>query len=304
MNLIQGLQSDILDPKTSLSSILRKAKVLASTLRNEKFEKWVDNELNGYPGDKKEIPDYRQGRTESFGHFTGPFGSGMENAPIPTLNLPEPVKEFASRFFFFQGVRALESLIKKDSSLFCEPWPANAMALMSDRIYEGYVCMSAWKSITRSQVEQVLDTVRNKLLSFVLELQKNHPEVSKSEDAISRVPEGQVASAVNTIILGSQNIVASGFGIEQRVDQQIPENDMDALLRYIKEIGLPADEAKELKKAVEEDGPRPERDKLGSKVAGWLGKMTEKIAEGTLNIPMQVVSALIMQALSSYYGWH
>lgn len=303
MNLIQGLQSDILDSRTSLSSILRKAKVLASTLRNERFEKWVDNELNGYPGNKEEIPDYRQGPTESFGHFAGPFGSGMKNAPIPTLNLPEPVKEFASRFFLFEGVRALESLVEKDSSSFCERWPANIIALTSDRVYEGYVCMSAWKSISRGQVEQVLDTVRNKLLGFILELQKKHPKISESKDAISKVPREEVTSAVNTFILGSYNVVASGFGVDQRVDQQILQNDIDALLRYVKEIGVPADDVKELKKAVEEDGPRAEPGKLGSKVAGWLGKMTKKIADGTLNLPMTVISTLIMQALSSHYGW-
>lgn len=304
MNLIQELQNDILDQKTSLSSILRKAKVLASILRNEDLKKWVDNELNGYQSNKKEeVPEYRQGRADSFGDFVGSFGRGLKNVPIPTLNLPEPFQNGASELHLVEGVRALESLIESDSSLFSIQWPADIVAIMSDKIYEGYVCISAWKSVSRGQVEQVLDTVRNRLLNFVLELKERYPEISKSEDAISEVPKEQVASVVNTYIVGSQNVVASGFGIDQNVHQQIRENDLDALLKYMEKIGVPADDIKELKKAIEEDGPRTEPGKFGSKVVDWVCKMTKKILEGTWKVAISSASTLITKALSCYYGW-
>lgn len=305
MNLIQELQNDILDSKTSLSSILRKAKVLASTLKNKEFKNWVDNELNGYPESKEKIPDYRQGRAESYGHFSGPFGSALKNFPIPSLNLPGQIKKHANELLLVQGVRVFESLIEieGDSSDFHIPWPTDIVAIISDKVVQGYICISAWKSVSRGQVEQVLDTVRNRLLNFVLDLQERYPKISKSKDALLEVPEKQVASAVNTYIIGSHNVVTSGFGISQQVQQQIHSNDLDSLLRYMQEIGVQRDDAKELKKAIEEDGSRTEPGKFGSKVADWIGRMTKKILKGTWKVALSTTLTLITKALAYYYGW-
>ena len=303
MNLIQELQNDILDSKTGLSSILRKAKVLASTLRNGEFKKWVDNELNGYPDNKEGIPDYRQGRVENYGNFSGPFGSALKNIPIPSLNLPERLKKHSNELLLVEGVRVFESLIESDSSNFHIPWPADIVAIISDKIIQGYICISAWKSVSRGQVEQVLDTVRNRLLNFVLDLQERYPKISKSKEALLAVPEKQVASAVNTYIFGGHNVVASGFDINQRVEQRIHANDLDSLLRYMEEIGVPGHDAKELKKAIEEDGPRTQPDIFGSKVVNWIAKTTKKILKGTWKSTLQTTLILITKALACYYGW-
>lgn len=303
MNLIQELQNDILDPKTNLSSILRRARVLASILRNEEFKKWVDDELNGYKGNNEEIPDYRQVHVESFGDFVNQLGNQWKNVPIPTLNLPDRTKKFATEFLLAEGVRALESHIESDLPCFNAQWPANLVAIISDKIYRESNCISAWKSISRGQVEQVLDTVRNRLLDFVIELQERYPEIGESEDAISKVPKKQVSSVVNTFIFGNNNVVASGSGIDQEVHQQIHKNDLDALLRCIEMIGVPSDDAEELKKAIEEDGPRTGLGKFGSKVADWVGKMTKKTLEGTWKVASSSAQTLITKALFDYYGW-
>lgn len=284
MSLIQELQDDILDSKTSLSSILRRAKVLASDLKNEEFKKWVDNELNGYSGNNKEIPEYRKRTAYNFGHFFGSFGSEANNVPIPMLNLPEPIKKYVEMLVFAEGVRALESLIESDSDSIKYLWPADMCAIVADKIYEDMVCVSAWKSVSKSNVEQVLDTVRTRLLNVVLELRDKYPEINKSNDALSDVPKEQVTSMVNTYILGSNNIVASGNDIDQKVSQNIIKNDIDSLLKYLKEIGVPGDDASQLKNAIEEDGARTEPRKFGSKVADWVGNMTKKILEGTWNV--------------------
>lgn len=302
MSIIQELQDDILDSKTNLSSILRKAKVLAYDLKNEEFKKWVDNELNGY-SNENEIPDYRKSMAYNFGHFIGSFGRQMKNAPIPTRNLPEPFKKFAEDLVFYNGVRALESLIEDNSDKNSILWPADMVAIVSDKIYEDMVCISAWKSISRSKVEQILDTVRNRLLNVVLELREKYPDINESNDALSKVPKEQVASIFNTYILGSNNVVASGIDIEQNVSQKIIKNDIDGLLKYMKEIGVPAEDASQLKNAIAEDGPRTEQRKFGSKVADWVGKMTKKILEGTWNVAITSAPTLITKALSRYYGW-
>jgi hypothetical protein len=302
MGLISDLQRDMLDPKTSLSTILRKAKVLASTLRNEELKKWVENELSGYGDNKEEVPDYRRGQPENLGDFVGGFGARMKNAPIPTLNLPNQIKEFASELYIVEGVRTLESHLESDSHNFFIPWPADLVALLSNQFYKGYVCLRAWKSFSRGKVEQVLDSVRNRLLNFILELQERYPEVAKSEEAISDIPREQVTPMVNTYIFGSHNVVASGINIEQTV-HQMQTNDLDGLLKYMEKIGVGSSDVKELEKAIKEDGSRTEPGKFGSKVTDWVGKMTKKILEGVWNVSIQAGPTLLAEALFRYYGW-
>jgi hypothetical protein len=202
-----------------------------------------------------------------------------------------------------EGVRALESTLQGDSSSFNIPWPTDIVAILSGQIFRGYVCLSAWKSLSRGQIEQVLDTVRNRLLSFVLDLKEKYPEISKSEEAISGIPKEQVASSFNTYIFGSYNVVASGIGIDQKVHQQIARNDLDALLKYLENIGVPRDDTRELEKAIKADGSKTEQNKFGPKVAEWIGKMIKKILEGAWNVSISTAPELLTKALSRYYGW-
>src|SRR5665213_2227657 len=58
MTLLREIQAAATDPTVDVSTLLRKAKILAARLKNPEFEAWVDNELNGYE-DRKAVPLYR-----------------------------------------------------------------------------------------------------------------------------------------------------------------------------------------------------------------------------------------------------
>ena len=117
-DLMEGIQTDILDPSIPLSSVLRKAKVLAYRLNNGEFKDWVSQELDGYTGDIDLLPDYRKSSTHSLGDFVGPFWSTMRNTPIPTLGLSDELDEFAGSLSLFEGIRALESLLENEEVRF------------------------------------------------------------------------------------------------------------------------------------------------------------------------------------------
>jgi len=57
-SLVLELQKDALDKNTRVSDLLRKAFVVSKKLSIIKIEKWLENELNGYPLNSN-IPDYR-----------------------------------------------------------------------------------------------------------------------------------------------------------------------------------------------------------------------------------------------------
>jgi len=302
MSLIKELEADIIDQKSSLSVILKKAKVLSYMLKNDEFKRWVDKELGGYiSGDV--VPEYRKCATESLGYFSGYFGAALKNVPIPTGHLSKELTKFSKQHAFFEGVRALESLVEGESDQFKVPWPANLVAFISDKIFEGYICLSAWKITTKAQVEQVLDTIRNRLLSFILELQEKNPDISKSEDAISKVPKEQITSVFNTYIYGSNNVVATGSEVFQNVNQQVHSNDLKSLLDYMSKIGVQSAEVIELKEAITADGKRTEPNNLGTKVKDWINKMTSKVLDGSWQIAIGTASELIAKALAIYYGW-
>ncbi len=307
MFVFDEIQADILDPSVKLSTIMRKAKVLAYNLKNKEFKEWVDQELNGYTGSWKTWPDYRKTFSQSYGNFVGAFGRQLSNAPIPTLNFPEEVQEFASTLPFPQGVRelesTLESLHERGETFLAYQWPADFTALIARYVYQDMVCLQAWKALNKGQIEHVLDTVRNRLLNFVLELREISQETVDKSGKPQPIPVEKVSQVFNTYIMGSHNVVASGASVTQTVEQKIMQRDFTSLKENLKSLGIDEHEINELKEALEADGKRTKEQHFGTRVGSWLGKMTQKIATGVWKIGMEAGPVLLTNAISAYYGW-
>jgi len=215
LNLLTEIRNGILDPSILLSSTLRKAKVLAYRLKNADFKDWVDQELNGYVGDRDAIPGYRKVSSQSYGHFTS-IAWKLENAPIAPACLPEPIQEFSLTVVFSEGIRSLECLVDGQGDSIRYPWPADLLALLSGTVYEGMTCLFAWRHVSRSQIEQVLDAVRNRLLSFVLELEELQPslgEVSSGREIT--IPSEKIEQLFQVHIWGGYNVLGDGRPIYQ-----------------------------------------------------------------------------------------
>ena len=88
------------------------------------------------------------------------------------------------------------------------------LLVVQDEIYQGYRSVQAWWVINKSSFEQILDTVRNRLLSFALEHEKREGSVIGS--TIESPPLTRVISQVfNTYIMGGQNIVGTVTNMTQ-----------------------------------------------------------------------------------------
>ena len=302
MSIIQQLQEDIVNPEVSLAPILRRAKILAYRLRHDEFKTWIDSELNGYP-DKDSIPRYRRFTAHNYGYFANAFHH-MNNASIPTINLPDPIKEFMQELDIDMGVGSLEDLMdnpdmRKDGAV-KSPWLSDVVAVAAQyQIYKNMNLLDAWKVISSNQVMGILEAVRNKLLAFILELQDSFPELAESDDRIGEVPLDQTTNIFNTHIHGNQNVVAAGANITQDVRQVVRSNDLSSLLSYLKSIGVPEADTQELKEAVEEDGPREKSAGLGPRVSAWLVK---KIPEWGVNAAMSSTIPMVFKALEQFNG--
>lgn len=198
-NRFEEIIDDLVNPSVRLSDILRKASIVASQLKNDEFKEWLRQEQNGYKS-LESIPEYRHLTTHLVGQFSGPFGRSISNAPIPFAALPGRARDNFKKMKMSQGISNLEATIAGGEG---DTLQANVPADLLPYIegFEGYGCIGAWNVISKSQVSQILDTVRNRLLTFVLELQEQHPELAVSAEAISNLPPKEVQTIFMTNII-------------------------------------------------------------------------------------------------------
>ena len=303
--LLREIQDAAAGSKVPVTELLRKAQILAARLDHQPLKDWIRWELDGYP-DEDSLPEYRRlGRVMVKGHFQGAFGSGLQNAQIAEASFSgedEWVRENWFRHDFYEGVASLEAILESSDQTFQVPWPADLLALYGRQMYEGMVCMQAMKVISRGSIVHVLDAVRNKLLAFSLEIEREAPDAGEAAPGEHPVPEEKLTQIFNTNIYGGQATVAAGNrDVVQRPIQtqlQINWNELEAELHG---LGLGTDETAELRSALESDAAITPPGQLGPATQGWLGKITQKVAAGSLTLASGVttdmVAALVLKAL-------
>ena len=296
MTLMDDIKSALTNDSASLSNTLRKAKILATTMRLSEFREWVDYELGGYPK-QSEVPAYRVLRTQSVGQFSGPFGSGASNVILPTSNLPSELRDLVDTLTMRQGVGQLEALHTDDVA---HRWPSELVTLARPlmKMSDGMELIDARRPISSSAISGILDQVKNKLLDFLLSLEENHITVESMSSTKSDTARARNLFNVN--IYGSGNIVASGENVHQH-STSVKAGDLGSLLNFLNDLGISDDAVTELQDALSEDGP-PKDDGLGPRVRAWVGGVAESAAMGTIGAGSQLAVSKIASAILAYYG--
>lgn len=255
MSLLRQIQDAAIDSSIDLPTLLRKCKVLAARLGNDDFKRWIENELSGYDS-KDDLPEYRILNVNSKGHFGGPFGSGIRYADIPLSCMPENFRENLAHSYLMQPIAAIASLAASEKSgTLQEPWNPDIVAHYGRGIYERMVCMQAWKVIPSSALVAALDTVRTRVLNFVLEIEAQNPAAGEAMTNEKPLPQETVQQIFNTYITGNvQNLASGGTNIKQHAnwqegtDQEIFAKLLDAIFA----ANLPKTVQEEVSGAVEE----------------------------------------------------
>jgi hypothetical protein len=227
MSLLREIQDAAINSKTDLASLLRKCKVLAARLGSEEFKSWVDSELSGYK-DVAQLPEYRILHVNSKGHFSGAYGSGLNNADIPIFCLPEKFRESMSQSHIMEPVASIEALVSKsDGGTAQEPWSPDFVAMVGQKIYHRMNCMQAWKVIPITALIAALDEIRNRILNFVLEIEAEDPNAGEAALNSASVAPEKVHQIFNTYISGSVQNVATG---SHSFEQNATNNDINGEL--------------------------------------------------------------------------
>ena len=218
-------------------------KVLAARLGSDDFKTWIDRELSGYDR-KEDLPEYRIIYVNSKGHFNGAFGSGIRNADIPLLCVPEDLRESLGHTYMFQPVAAMAALVaKNESGTLQEPWNPDIVAHVGRGIYERMVCMQAWKVIPATAFVAALDTIRTRVLNFALEIEATNPNAGESMPAEKLIPPETVQHIFNTYITGNvQNLASGSTNVSQSASWKsgVGAEALDKLLAAIASAEIPA----------------------------------------------------------------
>ncbi|QKC95926.1 AbiTii domain-containing protein [Mesorhizobium sp. NZP2298] len=159
--LVEEIQRDALNPNVPVSTILRKVKLAAAKLKLTKIEDWVEHELNGYG--TTELPDYRilYGRPQAFNPYNG---------WIPIILDDQEVNDLLSRCDTKQSLSSLEDTISRSKGHVEMPLPASIINSLNRDMRVKFGRMAVHLSI--SQVQSVVDSVRNLILDWAIGLEK------------------------------------------------------------------------------------------------------------------------------------
>lgn len=304
MTLLHQIQEEIVKENADLSSVLLKLQLLASRLGSGVLEEWVRHESEGYPKDF-DVPSYRIVGMTFKGTFLGPLGAEIRNAPIPTYIVEKHAGTKWTHCEVRESIAGISELLRmseKKGALGIDA--SNLILLLEGKVYQEYTCNAISATISRSELVEIQQSVRSRILKLTLELEKSIPTAAlvtfgapKNADTN---PE-KVQQIVQNIICGNVNSVVTGSGDAQIV-VKIGVRDSKSFIKYLVTAGMPDKDAKEFAEIIESEKPFSRENPFGDKAKTWLEKNLKKIAGGTWNIGISVAKKILTEAVSKYYG--
>jgi hypothetical protein len=265
-----------------------KLRFLAARLGSAPLEEWVKHEAEGYP-DRAELPDYRKIGVSYTGTFSGPFGSGISNAPIPPYLIEKYAGDHWTLYEIRQSVAAVDDLIAVDKGK-----------------YEQYACNSVTGTISKASLVELQNAVRNRVLELTLQIEKTIPsaaEISLGPQPSPPEPKDReaVTQITNQTIYGNVTTVSStGSGANLHV--HVAQGDVQAVVRALETAGIPKEDAAEFAELVATERPESENEPFGKSTKQWIAESIRKAANGTWNVGVAVATKVLTEAALRYYG--
>ena len=304
MSLLQQIQESVVKEGSDLGSILLKLRLLAARLGSDILEAWVKYESEGYPSDA-EVPSYRIVGVTYRGTFSGPFGSGINNAQIPPYLIEKYAGESWTKYEVRGSIAVVDEMVKKsaDGGFFGID-ASNLILLLQGKVYKGYACNDVSGSISPTAFYEIQQTVRSRILELTIEFEKSVPgamHLAFGTHSTNKSETEQVQQITQQIIYGNvYTAVAGGSGANIAV--VITERDNNSFIEHLVEKGIPKGDATELAQIMAKEEPTSSDEPFGQKAKNWISSNIKKAAEGTWNIGISVATKVLAEAALKYYG--
>lgn len=311
MQLISDIINNLIDDEKSIYTILLKTKVLASRFDNKLLLEWVNSELNGYQIEM-ELPKYRKNIGS---HIKGDYLVGFTqytNQPIPTHGIKERFGLDITKTEFRQSISALEQMVAKtENNTLMLPFSAEIIGYLENnwrRIDqengEFLNLVNARKIISSASIKDILSQVRNRLLDFMLEIDKQYGNLTEIKDLTNKNREiTQIMKQTIINASGDGNIVTAGNNNEIEAKIKIDKSSKKQLEDLLRSNGVTEEEITELIKMVDNDNHNLNDKIIGSNTNSWMQKMIGKAINGTWNIGVGAAGELLATSIGNYLGF-
>lgn len=305
MSLLHEIQAAVLQDNSDLGPILLRVRLLAARIGSQPLAEWVRHESEGYPRNA-ELPDYRFIPVSYTASFSGPFGSGINNAPISPYLIRKFAGEHWVRHEMRESIAAVDDLLghsEKGSDIGINA--ADLILVLQGKVYADYACNSVTGSIARSSLASIRHAVRSRVLELTLELEKSIPDVAAIKIGPAALPSAPSSAAATQIaqqiIYGNfTSIAATGDG--STIQVAITPHDTNGLAQFLSDSGMSDADAKELARLAASETPDSNTEPMGPRVRDWLVENLKKAATGTWKMGVTVATDVIKEALLKYYG--
>ncbi|MDQ0783194.1 hypothetical protein [Chryseobacterium sp. W4I1] len=311
MELISDIINSLIDDTKPINTTLLKTKVLASRIENNALLEWVNSELNGYPTDES-LPIYRKNIVS---HIKGDYIVGnmqYSNQPIPTMGMKEKFGLDIVQTTFRQGISTLEHLINtSNSQSLMYPFPAEIVGYLeanwkSIDTENGYFLniINARKIIATGNINEIISQVRNRLLDFMLEIDKQYGNLTEIKD-LSKNNQEITKIMKQTIINNSGDgaILNAGDNSNVKAKIIIQKNSKTDLSKVLTENGVDQNDIHDLFNFIDSDDHDVENKKFGSKTNEWIQKMLGKALNSSWEITIGAAGGLLADSIGKYLGY-
>lgn len=291
--MIKDLIRDLTFDKISLNQALTRAKIIAYEIDNQNFKDWIHSELNGYTSPNTVLPDYRVMSCDVFAVVEA-FGN-KRMVPMDLSDLDKQVNGIIYRYSSKQSIATIEESIEGSKS---EPYgyeelPQPLVTMIRSMSDNEYIT-SIRRRMQISQFRAILNITKQKLIDTLLELNSAFPNLENNFKNNMENTE-KANTIINNHIYGDNptSNVAVGNNNTQHISN-VYNQKVEQFLRDLEEIGVPKEDIKDVEIIVKSE---KNESALGKKLMGWMGKMSTKVLEKSLDLQLPLLLAKIHEFL-------
>ena len=286
--LLQTIQDEATSSAVPVSTVLRRAQVLAFRLQHDPLKEWTKKELDGYRH-TDDLPSYRyigRGQIPVKGEiFNG--GALARNVPLAPSDLdalgPANAAMVSKHLFetlFIRPISEYELLLATGNHEFPMPWTGDEVRLVG-MIWPGLI--SAARMIPANAIASLIDQVRNRILTFSLEIEQQDPDAGEAAPGAQPIPQTTVSNIFHNTIIGDHAVIsAAGLDSTVTVTHSQIDDVWPELSAKLAGLGVPDTELTTLSDALHSDGEQASE--LGPATRSWIGNLATKAATGAVTL--------------------
>ena len=287
-SLLVDIQQALLASDTQVAPILLKVRFLANRLGSDTLEQWVRHEAEGYPDDIH-VPQYRISPVSFTGDFSGAFGSGRNNAPIPNNLIEKFAGDEWTTFKIRQSIAEIDDLLTRSRGRHGSvqlPDANNLIVVLQGSIYPEMACNRVVAEVPISAFSAIQSVVRNRLLELTLELEQKTAAAKVTVNATHVPPTQDQAMVVNNItnqvVHGDSFTTFTAAHDASQVSVIVQTKDSAGLRAALVAAGFDDSSAAELAQTVADDSVTKDAP-IGVATGKWLKENATGVATSVLS---------------------